>query len=180
VSRVGRAPIQIPKGVEITLKDHSISVKGPKGELSRVLHRDMIVERTDAAISVKRPSDEKQHRALHGLTRALIANMVKGVTQGFRKELEVVGVGFRIEPKPKGVLLNVGFTHGVFVEAPSGIKIEVPRPAGIVVSGCDAELVGQVAADIRTVRKPEPYKGKGIRYVGERVRHKAGKAGKIA
>ena len=160
------------------LADHHISVKGPKGQLARDVHPDMTVQIVDNAISVTRPSDDKQHRALHGLTRALINNMVKGVTEGFRRELEIVGVGFRAEPKSKGVLLNVGYTHGVFVSSPAGIKIEVPKPTSVVVTGVDGELVGHVAAVIRDVRKPEPYKGKGIRYVGETVKTKAGKTAK--
>jgi large subunit ribosomal protein L6 len=178
VSRIGRSPIAIPKGVTIQIENNVIAVKGPKGQLTRVLHPDMTVHMADGTLTVQRPSDEKNHRALHGLTRALINNMVKGVTDGFRKELEVVGVGFRVEGKARGVLLNIGFTHGVFVTAPEGIKIEVPRPNAIAVTGCDAELVGQVAAEIRAVKKPEPYKGKGIRYAGETVRIKAGKTAK--
>ena len=175
MSRIGRAPIAIPKGVEVKIDDHHITVKGPKGQLEREFHRDMAVQVADNAVAVTRPSDNKQHRALHGLTRALINNMVKGVTEGFKKELEIVGVGFRADPKPLGVLLNVGFTHGVFVTAPQGVKIEVPKPTTIVVSGTDNERVGHVASIIRDVRKPEPYKGKGIRYEGEQVRRKAGK-----
>ncbi|MFZ5433068.1 MAG: 50S ribosomal protein L6 [Calditrichota bacterium] len=178
MSRVGRAPIAVPKGVDVRIENMAITVKGPKGELLRPIHPEINVELTDNVIKVTRPSDEKKHRSLHGLTRALINNMIIGVTSGFRKELEVVGIGFRVEAKPRGVLLNVGFSHSVFVTAPQGIKIEVPRPTGIAVSGTDAELVGQVAAEIRAVRKPEPYKGKGIRYVGEVVRTKAGKTAK--
>jgi large subunit ribosomal protein L6 len=178
VSRVGRAPIAIPKGVEVKLDDHHITVKGPKGQLDRELHPEVTVEIADNVISVSRPSDQKRHRALHGLTRALINNMVKGVTAGFRKELEIVGIGFRADAKPLGVLLNIGFTHGVFVMAPKGVTIEVPKPTSIVVSGIDNERVGHVAAVIRDVRKPEPYKGKGIRYAGEQVKIKAGKTAK--
>ena len=178
MSRIGRAPITIPKGVEIKLTDHHIEVKGPKGHLTRDLHPDMTVQIADNTLTVTRPTDNKPHRALHGLTRALINNMVKGVTDGFRKELEIIGVGFRAEPRSKGVLLNVGFTHGVFVTSPAGIKIEVPKPTSVVVSGIDGELVGHVAAVIRDVRKPEPYKGKGIRYIGETVKTKAGKTAK--
>lgn len=178
MSRIGRAPIAIPKGVEVKIDDHQITVKGPKGQLSREFHRDITVQVADNAIAVTRPSDNKQHRALHGLTRALINNMVKGVTDGFKKELEIVGVGFRADPKPLGVLLNVGFTHGVFVTAPQGVKIDVPKPTSIVVTGIDIELVGHVASIIRDVRKPEPYKGKGIRYAGEQVKTKAGKTAK--
>jgi large subunit ribosomal protein L6 len=178
VSRIGRAPIAIPKGVEVKIEDHHITVKGPKGQLIRNLHPDITLHFADGAVTVSRSSDDKQHRALHGLTRALINNMVKGVVDGFRKELEIVGVGFRADQKPKGVLLSVGFTHGVFVNAPQGVKIEVPKPTSIVISGVDNERVGHVAAVIRDVRKPEPYKGKGIRYVGEQVKTKAGKTAK--
>ena len=178
MSRIGRAPVAIPKGVEIKITDHHITVKGPKGQLDRDVHRDMTVQMADNTVVVTRPSDDKQHRALHGLTRALINNMVKGVTEGFRKDLEIVGVGFRADAKPKGVLLNIGFTHGVFITAPHGIKIDVPKPTNIVVTGIDGELVGHVAAIIRDVRKPEPYKGKGVRYVGEQVKTKAGKTAK--
>jgi large subunit ribosomal protein L6 len=178
VSRIGRAPITVPTGVNVTIQDHFITVKGPKGELSRTLHPDMELNYSDNTITVQRPTDAKHHRSLHGLTRALINNMVKGVTDGFKKDLEVIGVGYRVEGKPRGVLLQVGFTHGVFVPAPPGIKIEVPKANNITVSGCDIELVGQVADEIRAVKKPEPYKGKGIRYVGEIVKIKAGKTAK--
>ncbi|MBI5059823.1 50S ribosomal protein L6 [candidate division KSB1 bacterium] len=178
MSRIGRAPISVPKGVQVTLQDNFISVKGPNGTLQRRLHPDMAVAQDDGVITVTRPTDNKNHRALHGLTRALINNMVKGVTVGFRKELEINGVGFRAEIKSKGVLLNVGYTHGVFIVTPPGVKIEVPKPTSIVVSGADAELVGHVAAEIRDVRKPEPYKGKGIRYIDEQVKRKAGKTAK--
>jgi large subunit ribosomal protein L6 len=178
VSRVGRSPIEVPKGVDVKLQDHFITVKGPKGELARNLHPDMTVEYAENVITVTRPTDAKHHRSLHGLTRALIANMVKGVTDGYRKDLEVVGVGYKVDGKPRGVLLSVGFTHGVFVQAPAGIKIEVPKANSISVSGCDKELVGQVASEIRDVKKPEPYKGKGIRYAGELIKIKAGKTAK--
>ena len=178
MSRIGRAPIAVPKGVEVKIEDHAVSVKGPKGELSRTVHPDMTVRYADNTLTVQRPTDSQQHRALHGLTRALLSNMVKGVTEGFKKELELVGLGYRVEAKPRGLLLNVGFSHAIFLAAPQGVKIEVPRPNGIVVSGCDKELVGLIAAQIRDVRKPEPYKGKGLRYVGETVKTKAGKTAK--
>jgi large subunit ribosomal protein L6 len=178
VSRIGRAPITVPSGVDIKMEGHFVTVSGPKGTLARGFHPDIAINRTDNTITVTRPTDAKHHRSLHGLTRALLANMVKGVTDGFRRELEVTGVGYRVEAKPRGVLLNVGFTHGVFVAAPAGIKIEVPKLNTIAVSGCDVELVGQVAAEIRAVKKPEPYKGKGIRYAGEVVKTKAGKTAK--
>ena len=178
MSRIGRSPITVPKGVEVKLADHEIVVKGPKGTLTRILHPRMTVDYKDNTITVSRPGDEKEDRALHGLTRALINNMVRGVTEGFRKELEVVGVGFRADGRGKGVLLTVGYSHPVFLQSPPGIKLEVPKPTSVIVSGVDRELVGQVAADIRSVRKPEPYKGKGIRYVGETVKIKAGKTAK--
>jgi large subunit ribosomal protein L6 len=178
VSRIGRAPIPVPQGVDIHIADNTITVKGPKGELHRTFHSDMIVQYADDTITVQRPTDAKQHRALHGLTRALLFNMVKGVTDGFKKDLELVGLGYRLEAKPRGLLMNVGFSHGVFVAAPAGIKIEVPKPNNISVSGCDKELVGLVASQIRAVRKPEPYKGKGVRYAGEVVKTKAGKTAK--
>ncbi len=168
----------MPKGVDIALKNGLITVKGPKGQLQRQVHPDITVDHRDGTITVTRPTDLKHHRALHGLTRALINNMVIGVTEGFKKELEILGVGFRAELKPRGLLLNVGFTHGVFLVTPPGIKLEVPKPTTVVVSGPDAELVGQVAAEIRHVRKPEPYKGKGIRYSDEQVKRKAGKTAK--
>jgi large subunit ribosomal protein L6 len=180
VSRVGRSPITVPTGVDVRIQDHFVTVKGPKGELARTLHPDMMLIYEAGVLSVQRPTDAKHHRSLHGLTRALLNNMVVGVTTGFKKELEVQGVGYRVEGKPRGVLLNVGFTHGVFVQAPPGIKIEVTGKGNntIIVTGCDAELVGQIAAEIRAVKKPEPYKGKGIRYVGEIIKLKAGKTAK--
>jgi large subunit ribosomal protein L6 len=169
----------VPKGVNVQIQDHFVTVKGPKGELSRSLHPDMLIELADGVLTVSRPTDAKHHRSLHGLTRALLNNMVVGVTDGFKKDLEVQGVGYRVEGKPRGVLLNVGFTHGVFVQAPPGIKIDVPPKSNVIsVTGCSAELVGQVAAEIRAVKKPEPYKGKGIRYVGEQIKLKAGKTAK--
>lgn len=178
MSRVGRAPIAVPKGVEVKLDDHQVSVKGPKGTLHRSVHPEMIVKYADNTITVERPSDAKRHRALHGLTRALLNNMVKGVTEGFSKELEIVGVGYRAEMKPRGLSLNIGYSHGVLIVPPEGIKIEVPKPTSIIVSGIDAEMVGLVAAEIRAVRKPEPYKGKGIKYIDEVIRRKAGKTAK--
>ena len=178
MSRIGRAPIAVPKGVDVKVEDRTITVKGPKGELRRTFHSDMTVQYADNTITVQRPTDQKHHRALHGLTRALINNMVKGVTEGFKRELELVGLGYRCEAKPRGLLLNVGFSHAIFVAAPAGVKIEVPRPNGILVSGCDKELVGLMASQIRAVRKPEPYKGKGLRYLGETVKTKAGKTAK--
>lgn len=177
MSRIGRMPIDIPAGVTVDLKGHSITVKGPKGELSRELHQDMEIAMEGNVINVTRPSDQKEHRSLHGLTRALINNMVVGVSQGFTKTLEIQGVGYRAALQGKKLVLTLGFSHPVEMEAPAGITIEVPAPNKIIVSGADKEVVGAVAADIRKWREPEPYKGKGIRYEGEYVRRKAGKAG---
>jgi large subunit ribosomal protein L6 len=178
LSRIGRAPISVPKGVELNLSDHHLVVKGPKGKLERDLHPEMEVKIENGVVSVYRPSDQKHHRALHGLTRALINNMVVGVTSGFKKQLEIVGVGYRAEFKKAGVLLNVGYSHAVMIYVPEGVTAEVPTPTSIILSGTDNELIGQIAAEIRAVRKPEPYKGKGIRYVGEYVARKAGKTAK--
>jgi len=170
-------PIDIPAGVTATLDGQVITVKGPKGELTRTLHPDMKVTVQDNVITVERPNDEKENRALHGLTRALIANMVKGVTEGFKKELEIVGVGYRAQMKGKKLALTLGFSHPLELDAPEGITIECPSATQIVVSGINNEHVGEFAAKIRGYRLPEPYKGKGIRYAGEHVRRKAGKAG---
>ncbi|HHW73052.1 MAG TPA: 50S ribosomal protein L6 [Firmicutes bacterium] len=178
MSRIGRAPIKIPAGVEVTLNGSLIEVKGPKGQLSRELHPEMNVQVLDGSIVVTRPSDEKEHRSLHGLTRALIANMVKGVTEGFSRNLEIVGVGYRAAKQGNKLVLTVGYSHPVEMEPAPGIEIEVPAPTKITVKGIDKELVGQTAANIRDVRRPEPYLGKGIRYEGEKVRRKAGKTGK--
>lgn len=177
MSRVGRMPIDIPAGVTATLDGQVITVKGPKGELTRTLHPDMKVTVQDNVITVERPNDEKNNRALHGLTRALIANMVKGVTEGFKKELEIVGVGYRAQMKGKKLALTLGFSHPLELDAPEGITVECPSATQIVISGINNEHVGEFAAKIRGYRLPEPYKGKGIRYVGEHVRRKAGKAG---
>lgn len=178
MSRIGRAPITIPKGVDLKLTDHHMVVKGPKGALERELHPEMEIKIEDGVLSVHRPSDQKRHRALHGLTRALINNMVVGVTEGFKKQLEIIGVGYRAELKKAGVLLNVGYSHAVMIYVPDGVKAEVPSPNSVIISGADREMVGQIAAEIRAVRKPEPYKGKGIRYTGEYVARKAGKTAK--
>ncbi|MCH4178919.1 MAG: 50S ribosomal protein L6 [Megasphaera sp.] len=177
MSRIGRMPIDIPAGVDVKLDGQIIKVKGPKGELTRTLHPDMKVTIADNVITVERPSDEKEHRSLHGLTRALIANMVTGVSTGFKKELEIVGVGYRAQMKGKKLALTLGFSHPLELDAPEGITIECPSATQIVVSGANNEHVGEFAAKIRGYRLPEPYKGKGIRYVGEHVRRKAGKAG---
>jgi large subunit ribosomal protein L6 len=180
VSRIGRMPVPIPKGVQVDIKNGHVTVKGPKGELSRSFNPDMMISVRDGQIVVTRPTDNRQHRALHGLTRALLANMVTGVTKGYRKDLEVIGVGYRAEMRGSNLVLYVGFSHPVEIAPPSGITFDIEsRGKNIVVEGTDKELVGEMAARVRRVRPPEPYKGKGIRYVGEHVRRKAGKAGKI-
>ena len=179
MSRIGQAPIPVPTGVDVTIDGQDITVTGPKGTLSRTIAPTITVSQDDGALSVTRPDDERQNRALHGLTRSLINNMVAGVTDGFRKQLDIVGVGYRAEAQgPGAVRLALGFSHPVNVTAPDGITFEVPVPTQVVVSGIDKEVVGQVAANIRGIRKPEPYKGKGVRYQGEKVLRKAGKAGK--
>lgn len=180
MSRIGRMPIALPKGVEIKVEPGNlVTVKGPKGTLTRALHPDMQIEVAEGQVVVRRPSDARHHRALHGLTRALLANMVTGVSQGFRKELEIVGVGYRAELQGQKLVLSLGFSHPVEVEPPEGIAFEVERSGRkFSVLGIDKERVGEVAAKIRAKRPPEPYKGKGIRYVGEYVRMKAGKGGK--
>jgi large subunit ribosomal protein L6 len=179
MSRIGKSPIPVPSGVTVALAEESVTVTGPHGSLDRRLPRGITIAQEGDVLVVDRPDDEREHRALHGLTRSLVANMVIGVTEGFSKELEIVGVGYRANAKGPGSLeLSLGFSHPVFVNAPDGITFEVPTPTRIVVRGIDKEKVGQVAADIRKLRKPEPYKGKGVRYAGERVLRKAGKAAK--
>jgi large subunit ribosomal protein L6 len=180
MSRIGRQPVSVPTGVEITIEGSHVTVKGPKGVLERDAHPDMGVLISDGELRVERPSDERMHRSLHGLTRTLIANMVEGVTNGYEKRLEIVGVGYRAALKGSDIELALGFSHTVPFAAPDGIEFEVPAPNRITVRGIDKQLVGQVAANIRKIRKPEPYKGKGIRYEGEYVRKKAGKAAKGA
>ena len=179
MSRIGKSPITIPSGVEVTIAQGNVTVKGSKGTLSRPIPGDIIVRKEESTIFVERPNDERESRSLHGLSRALVNNMVVGVTTGFAKELDIVGVGYRAELKgPSSIRLNLGFSHPVDVEAPAGVTFEVPVQTKIIVKGIDKETVGQVAANIRSIRKPEPYKGKGVRYQGEKILRKAGKAGK--
>jgi len=177
MSRVGRLPVTVPAGVEVKVKDHLVTVKGPKGELINKIHPDMQVSVEDGQVFVTRPSDDKQHRALHGLTRALVQNMVDGVTKGFSKTLDLVGVGYRAVLQGKKLVLTVGYSHQVEIEPEDGLEIEVPAANKIIVKGIDKEKVGALAAKIRAVREPEPYKGKGIKYDNEVIRRKAGKAG---
>ena len=179
MSRIGRSPIPVPSEVQVALDGSRVTVTGPRGTLARVLPPDITVREDDGVLHVERPDDEREHRALHGLTRSLVNNMVVGVTDGFSKDLEIVGVGYRATAQgPSKLELALGFSHPVVVDAPEGITFEVPQPTRITVRGIDKEIVGQVAANIRKVRKPEPYKGKGVRYAGEVVQRKAGKAAK--
>lgn len=178
MSRIGRKPIEVPGGVEVTLNNTAITVKGPKGTLTRELHREMKVTVEGNTITVERPSDNKEHRSLHGTTRSVVNNMVSGVTEGFSKSLELVGVGYRASKSGEKIVLNVGYSHPVEITPESGIEFEVPSNTKIIVRGIDKERVGAYAAQIRSVREPEPYKGKGIKYEGERIIRKEGKAGK--
>ena len=175
MSRVGGRPIELPKGTRVEADGGTLKVEGPKGVLEFAPHPEIGVEVSDGLITVSRPSEQKRHRALHGLTRSLIANMVTGVTEGFERRLEIRGVGYRAERKGSGVTFHLGFSHAVEYPVPEGIEIETPTPTQVVVRGADKQCVGQVAAEIRSIRPPEPYKGKGVRYVGELVRRKAGK-----
>jgi large subunit ribosomal protein L6 len=175
MSRIGRQPIVVPAGVTISIEPERVTVNGPKGELSERIHRDMAIEQEDGQLLVKRPTDRGEHRALHGLTRSLIANMVTGVTDGFEKRLEIQGVGYRAQLRGRDIELALGYSHPVHVKAPDGIEFEVPQPTRIVVRGASKQQVGEIAAFIRKQRKPEPYKGKGIRYEGEYVARKVGK-----
>ncbi len=175
MSRIGRKPIAVPEAVTVEIAPGLVAVKGPKGALSQPLSTDMKVEQADGVLTVARPTDRGEHRALHGLTRSLIANMVEGVTDGFEKRLEIQGVGYRAQLKGKNLELALGYSHPVAIEAPDGIDFDVPQPTEVIVRGIDKQLVGQVAADIRKRRPPEPYKGKGIRYRGEHVARKVGK-----
>ena len=177
MSRIGKLPITVPAGVTVKLDGHTMHVKGPKGELTRTLHNSMIIKVDGATITVTRPSDESLHKSMHGLTRTLIANMVEGCAKGYSKSLEITGVGYKAEPKPFGLQLALGFSHQIQVKAPAGIKLSAPQPPQVLIEGADKEKVGQIAAEIRSLRPPEPYKGKGIKYTGETIRRKAGKAG---
>ena len=179
MSRIGRLPIAVPSGVDVTIDGRRLVVKGPRGELTRDLHPDMTVDREDGNLVVTRPTEQKHHKQLHGLTRTLVNNMVVGVTTGYRKGLEITGVGYRASLVGRKLQLNLGYSHPVEIDPPAGISFEVENPTRLAVVGIDKELVGQIAARVRSTRKPEPYKGKGVRYAGERIRRKAGKAGKI-
>ncbi len=178
MSRIGKLPIVIPAGVDVTIDGSTVTVKGPKGELTRTVHSNMVVEKEGSTIIVKRPDDNKVNRSLHGLTRTLIANMVNGVNEGFKKELEINGIGYRAAKQGNQLVMNIGYSHQVFMDEPEGITIEVPAPNKIAVLGADKQKVGQFAAEIREKRPPEPYKGKGIKYADEVIRRKEGKAGK--
>jgi len=180
MSRIGKRPVPLPQGVTAAISGRTVTVKGPKGEISRTFHPELTLTLENDTVLVKRPSDEPRHKALHGLTRTLVANMVEGVTKGFSKTLEIQGVGYKAELKPFGVQLVVGYSHPVPYHAPKGIKISVESNTQVKIEGVDKELVGQVAAELRSVRPPEPYKGKGIRYAGEQVRRKAGKTAQAA
>jgi large subunit ribosomal protein L6 len=178
MSRIGRLPVPLPKGVDVSVSGRTVQVKGPKGQLVRQVHPDMRVAVADGTVTVARPTDQRHHRALHGLTRALIANMVKGVMDGFKVDLEIQGVGYRATKQGRQVRLQVGFSHPVDITPPPGVEVEVPQPNRLSIVGTDKEAVGQLAATIRAIRRPDPYKGKGIRYAGERLKLKAGKAGR--
>ena len=175
MSRIGKKPIAVPDGVEIDVEPGMVSVKGPKGELSQAVSPDMRVSQDNGTLTVERPTDRGEHRALHGLTRSLIANMVEGVTDGFERRLEIQGVGYRANLRGRNLEMSLGYSHPVSIEAPEGIEFEVPQPTEVVVRGIDKQLVGEMAARIRKSRPPEPYKGKGVRYAGEHVARKVGK-----
>src|SRR5215218_7507598 len=179
MSRIGRLPIAVPDGVDVTIDGRRVTVKGPRGELSRELHPDITVSCEDDKLVVTRPTEQKTHKQLHGLTRTLVNNMVVGVTTGYRKGLEINGVGYRAALVGRKLQLNLGYSHPIEIDPPAGISFELENPTRLAVVGIDKELVGQVASKVRSTRKPEPYKGKGVKYAGERVRRKAGKAGKI-
>ena len=177
MSRIGKRPVEVPGGVTVKIDGSQVSVKGPKGELQRTFHPEITLTLENSTITVSRPSDEPRHKALHGLSRTLMANMVEGVTKGYVKQLEITGVGYKAELKPYGLLMSLGYSHTIEVKAPKGVKLSAPQPTQVVVEGADKEAVGRVASEIRKLRKPEPYKGKGVRYAGEVIRRKAGKAG---
>jgi large subunit ribosomal protein L6 len=177
MSRIGKLPVSVPKGVTIAIDGNTVKVKGPKGELTRQFAEGITVGQEGETLQVKRASDEVNHKALHGLSRTLLANMVEGVTKGYQKTLEISGVGYKAEVKPFGLQLALGFSHPIQYKAPAGVKLTAPQPTTIVIDGADKEKVGQVAAELRSLRPPEPYKGKGIKYQGEVIRRKAGKAG---
>jgi len=177
MSRIGKLPITVPAGVTVTVDGNVVRVKGPKGELHHTIPGGITIARDGDTLNVSRESEESNHKSLHGLTRSLIANMVQGVTAGYRKELAITGVGFKAEVRPYGLQLSLGFSHTIEYKAPEGIKLTAPQPTSVIIDGSDKALVGQVAAEIRGLRPPEPYKGKGIRYAGEVIRRKAGKAG---
>ncbi len=178
MSRIGKNPVPVPSGVSVDIDGQTVTVKGPKGSLTHVVAEPITVEQTDGVIEVKRPNDERRSKSLHGLSRTLIANMVTGVTEGYSKTLEISGTGYRVVPKGQGLEFSLGFSHPIQVDAPEGISFQVEGPTKFTVSGTDKQLVGEVAANIRKLRKPDPYKAKGIRYSGEHIRRKAGKAGK--
>jgi large subunit ribosomal protein L6 len=178
MSRIGRLPVTIPSGVDITIDGRQVTVKGPKGELSHLVAEPITVEQGDATIEVKRPDDERESRSLHGLTRSLINNMVLGVTEGYEKKLEIHGTGYRVQAKGSNLEFALGYSHPITIEPPDGITFAVENPTRFSVQGIDKQLVGEVAANIRKLRKPDPYKGKGVRYAGEHIRRKVGKAGK--
>ncbi len=177
MSRIGKHPVAVPDGVTVTVDGNTVRVKGPRGELTRTLHPDMSVAVENGEVTVTRPSEESKHKALHGLSRTLVANMVEGVTKGYQKQLDIVGVGYKAEVRPYGLQLALGFSHSIEYKSPQGIKLSAPIPTQILVEGANKEIVGQVAAELRSLRPPEPYKGKGIKYAGEQIRRKAGKAG---
>ena len=177
MSRIGKMPVKVPKNVTVTADGTTVTVKGPKGELKRTFHPELGIQIENGDVVVSRPSDEKMHKSLHGLTRTLIANMVEGVTTGYSKTLEIAGVGYKAESRPYGLQFALGYSHQIEYRAPAGIKLTAPNPTTVQVEGADKEIVGQVAAEIRSLRPPEPYKGKGIKYAGETIRRKAGKAG---
>ncbi|WP_046470648.1 50S ribosomal protein L6 [Allosalinactinospora lopnorensis] len=178
MSRIGRLPISVPKGVEVTIDGQDVKVKGPKGELSHTVTEPITVSQEDGTITVTRPDDQPENRSLHGLTRALLANLIEGVSKGFIKTLEIHGVGYRVQSRGSNLEFSLGYSHPITVEPPDGITFRVEKPTVLHVEGIDKQLVGQVAANIRSLRKPDPYKAKGVRYQGERIRRKAGKAGK--